>query len=186
MDLKVTLSRATELHLPMFRRGHALPATIGRQRVLSASVLSPPCCDAYRRGSPGSSRHHSFSLCLATESKTVLVGHGWVHEIKHDGYRMQLRKAEGRIRLFTSIGGRLVRSLSVAAGGRGGAAREDLHNRRRDGCHRCGRHQRFRDAAVSLLRGIKAAEEASICIECRSDPPSAVCQPPAPGAESCR
>ena len=29
------------------------------------------------------------------------VGPGWVHEIKHDGYRLQIHLREGRVRLFT-------------------------------------------------------------------------------------
>ena len=42
--------------------------------------------------------------CLATEAARVPSGPGWVHEIKHDGYRMQLRKRGGRVRLFTRRG----------------------------------------------------------------------------------
>ena len=42
--------------------------------------------------------------CIATESTKVPAGPGWVHEIKHDGYRMQLRKEGDRVRLFTRRG----------------------------------------------------------------------------------
>jgi ATP-dependent DNA ligase len=55
----------------------------GKPRLLPASFIKP---------------------CLATESKRIPTGPGWVHEIKHDGFRMQMRKADGRIRLFTRTG----------------------------------------------------------------------------------
>jgi bifunctional non-homologous end joining protein LigD len=32
------------------------------------------------------------------------VGPQWIHEIKHDGYRLITRKREGRVRLFTRRG----------------------------------------------------------------------------------
>jgi bifunctional non-homologous end joining protein LigD len=32
------------------------------------------------------------------------MGDGWLHEIKHDGYRMQVRKDGNRVRLFTRRG----------------------------------------------------------------------------------
>lgn len=33
--------------------------------------------------------------CIAIEATKVPTGPGWVHEIKHNGYRMQVRKAGG-------------------------------------------------------------------------------------------
>ena len=38
-------------------------------------------------------------------------GHGWAHELKHDGYRLQIHVRDGRVRLYTMNGARLVRSL---------------------------------------------------------------------------
>jgi bifunctional non-homologous end joining protein LigD len=32
------------------------------------------------------------------------TGPGWVHEIKHDGYRLQIHVRNGRVRLFTRTG----------------------------------------------------------------------------------
>jgi bifunctional non-homologous end joining protein LigD len=42
--------------------------------------------------------------CIPTDAAKVPRGAGWVHEIKHDGYRMQLRKNGNRARLFTRRG----------------------------------------------------------------------------------
>ena len=42
--------------------------------------------------------------CLAVDADKVPSAAGWAHEIKHDGYRMQVRIADGRIRLFTRRG----------------------------------------------------------------------------------
>ena len=42
--------------------------------------------------------------CLAVVADKVPRTLGWAHEIKHDGYRMQLRIASDRIRLFTRRG----------------------------------------------------------------------------------
>ncbi|MDB5555455.1 MAG: BcepIL02 gp43 [Rhizobium sp.] len=42
--------------------------------------------------------------CLGVDSDKVPTGEGWIHEIKHDGYRMQVRKDGARVRLFTRRG----------------------------------------------------------------------------------
>jgi bifunctional non-homologous end joining protein LigD len=31
-------------------------------------------------------------------------GEQWVHEVKHDGYRLMARKVDGRVRLYTKQG----------------------------------------------------------------------------------
>jgi bifunctional non-homologous end joining protein LigD len=41
---------------------------------------------------------------LPTPSKRVPVGSHWIHEIKHDGYRVMVRRDGARIRLFTRNG----------------------------------------------------------------------------------
>ncbi len=54
---------------------------------------------------PGRVLPASFAQpCIASEAKKVPDGIGWLDEIKHDGYRMQVRKDGDRVRLFTRRG----------------------------------------------------------------------------------
>lgn len=41
---------------------------------------------------------------IAIGAAKIPTGPGWVHEIKYDGYRMQVRKAGNRVRLWTRRG----------------------------------------------------------------------------------
>src|SRR5262245_2288498 len=42
--------------------------------------------------------------CLPTVAKAVPLGSLWIHEIKHDGYRLLVRKSGERVRIFTRRG----------------------------------------------------------------------------------
>src|SRR5271169_4794340 len=42
--------------------------------------------------------------CIPTLASRPPTGPQWVHEIKHDGYRLIVRKHDGRVRLFTRRG----------------------------------------------------------------------------------
>ncbi len=42
--------------------------------------------------------------CIPTWSRHAPVGRDWVHEIKHDGYRLMVRRQGARVRLFTRRG----------------------------------------------------------------------------------
>jgi bifunctional non-homologous end joining protein LigD len=42
--------------------------------------------------------------CIPTRADKPPVGPDWIHEIKHDGYRLIVRKKEDRVRLFTRRG----------------------------------------------------------------------------------
>ena len=43
-------------------------------------------------------------LCLATASKQVPSGPDWIHEVKHDGYRMLVIRENDRLRLLSRNG----------------------------------------------------------------------------------
>jgi len=42
--------------------------------------------------------------CLPAKTKTLPSGGGWLHEIKHDGFRMLVRRDAAGVRLFTRNG----------------------------------------------------------------------------------
>lgn len=42
--------------------------------------------------------------CLPTQAKRVPEGNDWIFELKHDGYRLMVRKADDRVRVYTRRG----------------------------------------------------------------------------------
>jgi bifunctional non-homologous end joining protein LigD len=51
--------------------------------------------------------HHSDRFippCIPTRAHKPPAGPDWVHEIKHDGYRLQVRRDGDAVRLFTRRG----------------------------------------------------------------------------------
>ena len=42
--------------------------------------------------------------CLPSPAEHPPIGPGWIHEIKHDGYRLMVRRDQARIRLLTRNG----------------------------------------------------------------------------------
>jgi bifunctional non-homologous end joining protein LigD len=49
-------------------------------------------------------RKTAFEPCIPTPGKQVPVGPDWIHEIKHDGYRLIVQRDGARVRLFTRNG----------------------------------------------------------------------------------
>ena len=49
-------------------------------------------------------RKTAFEPCLPTPGKQVPAGPAWLHEIKHDGYRLMVQREGKRVRLFTRNG----------------------------------------------------------------------------------
>ena len=56
-----------------------------------------------RRGRPRNAPA-GFTACRPTVADRPPTGPGWVHELKHDGYRLQVHVQEGRVRLYTMNG----------------------------------------------------------------------------------
>jgi bifunctional non-homologous end joining protein LigD len=50
------------------------------------------------------SRSGFIAPCIPTGAYKVPSGPDWVHEIKHDGYRLQVRREGDAVRLFTRRG----------------------------------------------------------------------------------
>ncbi|WP_370990924.1 hypothetical protein [Bradyrhizobium sp. DN5] len=46
----------------------------------------------------------AYELCLATAGKQVPNGPDWIHEVKHDGYRMLVIRENERVRLLSRNG----------------------------------------------------------------------------------
>ena len=49
-------------------------------------------------------RRHSIEPCLTRSAKEPPAGPGWIHEIKHDGFRILARRDAKGVRLFTRNG----------------------------------------------------------------------------------
>jgi ATP-dependent DNA ligase len=49
-------------------------------------------------------RKTAFEPCIPTPGKLVPVGPDWIHEIKHDGYRLIVQRDGARVQLFTRNG----------------------------------------------------------------------------------
>jgi ATP-dependent DNA ligase len=48
--------------------------------------------------------------CLPTKTTTLPSGSQWLHEIKHDGFRIIARKSDWRVRLYSRPGNDFTRS----------------------------------------------------------------------------
>ncbi|WP_407114341.1 RNA ligase family protein [Bradyrhizobium sp. LMG 9283] len=57
------------------------------------------CSSAYLR-----QMRIAYELCLATAGKQVPDGPDWIHEVKHDGYRMLVIRESDRVRLLSRNG----------------------------------------------------------------------------------
>jgi bifunctional non-homologous end joining protein LigD len=51
--------------------------------------------------------------CLPTKTTTLPSGSRWLHEIRHDGFRIIARKIDGRVRLYSRPGHDLTRRFPL-------------------------------------------------------------------------
>jgi hypothetical protein len=65
--------------------------------------------------------------CIPSLAHKPPSGPDWVHEVKHDGYRLIVRRDGETVRLFTRRGLRLDRSISRHRLGRRRATRRVVH-----------------------------------------------------------
>jgi bifunctional non-homologous end joining protein LigD len=56
------------------------------------------------RGGPKNAPAAFIQPCRPTVSQRPPRGDGWAHELKHDGYRLQIHVCDGRVRLYTMNG----------------------------------------------------------------------------------
>jgi bifunctional non-homologous end joining protein LigD len=56
------------------------------------------------RGRPINAPAAFIHPCQPTVAKQPPTGPGWAHELKHDGYRLQIHVRDGRVRLYTMNG----------------------------------------------------------------------------------
>jgi ATP dependent DNA ligase domain len=56
------------------------------------------------RGRPHNAPAAFIHPCQPTVATKPPTGPGWAHELKHDGYRLQIHVRDGRVRLFTMNG----------------------------------------------------------------------------------
>jgi bifunctional non-homologous end joining protein LigD len=56
------------------------------------------------RGRPLNAPAAFIHPCQPTVAKQPPTGPGWAHELKHDGYRLQIHVRSGRVRLYTMNG----------------------------------------------------------------------------------
>jgi bifunctional non-homologous end joining protein LigD len=58
----------------------------------------------YERGRPLNAPPAFIHPCQPIVAKQPPAGPGWAHELKHDGYRLQIHVRDGRVRLYTING----------------------------------------------------------------------------------
>ena len=67
-------------------------------------LIDAPHAYPYYAGHHAPARSASSPPCLPTKAPQPPTGDAWVHEIKHDGFRVVARKDGERVRLYSRPG----------------------------------------------------------------------------------
>jgi hypothetical protein len=71
---------------------------------LAGSVVAPPNAPASVAQNTGNTCGSKYiPPCIPTRAAKPPSGPDWVHEVKHDGYRLQVRREGPAVRLFTHV-----------------------------------------------------------------------------------
>jgi ATP-dependent DNA ligase len=71
---------------------------------LKSRPLYIPTMARSSRGRPTNAPPGFIHPCRPIVAQRPPSGPGWVHELKHDGYRLQIHVRDGRVRLYTMNG----------------------------------------------------------------------------------
>jgi bifunctional non-homologous end joining protein LigD len=71
-----------------------------------------------------------ISPCLPTKTDKLPSGDGWLHEIKHDGFRIIARKDGERVRLYSRPGNDFTRRFPLIVDALSRLRSRSLHHRR--------------------------------------------------------
>jgi ATP dependent DNA ligase domain len=114
----------------MFVKAEGRATVSSRWKILSSVLYR--ChwyCELTGAGRPLNAPAAFIHPCQPIVSKEPPSGPGWAHELKHDGYRLQVHVRDGRVRLFTRNGAdwskRYPRIVEEAARIKGSAVMDD-------------------------------------------------------------
>ena len=77
---------------------------LGLATAATRSISDRMVSRTYGRGRPLNAPASFIHPCQPIVAKRPPAGPGWAHELKHDGYRLQIHVKDGRVRLFTMNG----------------------------------------------------------------------------------
>jgi bifunctional non-homologous end joining protein LigD len=85
-------------------KGVTQGANFGRRCRSQRGAYIPLMLWRSSRGRPRNAPAGFIHPCQPTVAKRPPSGPGWAHELKHDGYRLQIHVRDGRVRLYTMNG----------------------------------------------------------------------------------
>ena len=94
----------------------------------------------------------TFEPCIPTKAAKVPDRPEWIHEIKHDGYRLIVQRDGKRVRLFTRNGHDWSNRYPLIAEAALRNRNSDVRHRRRGGAARRRRPLRLQRAAFAQAR----------------------------------